>query len=435
MSRVPRIRFKGFEEDWEQRKHGEVFIYLRNNTLSREELNDEDGFAQSIHYGDVLIKYGECLNVSKELLPYIDNKNIVNKFKKFYIQNGDVIIADTAEDETVGKCIEISGIVDHNVISGLHTIPLRPVNKFAYGYLGFYLNSNSYHNQLKPLMQGIKVTSISKNLLKTTTLNYPSNIQEQKIIGRYFDALNHLITLHQRKLEKLKIIKKSMLENLFPQNGEKTPKIRFSGFTKDWEQRKLGEFGKATGGISIESEFDEHGKYKVISIGSYSEESKYTDQGIRVYKTKKTESRILNKNDLVMILNDKTSSGNIIGRVLLVDKDNTYVYNQRTERMEINKSKFLPEYLYQLLNSDNIREKIICASQGNTQIYVNWTVIREFTYKITTDIEEQGKIARFFISLNHLITLHQLEPFQLIFKAIAYRIIDYTKSKPPSHRK
>ena len=136
-----------------------------------------------------------------------------------------------------------------------------------------------------------------------------------------------------------------------------------------------------------------------------------------------------------MILNDKTSSGNIIGRVLLVDKDNTYVYNQRTERIEINKSKFLPEYLYQLLNSDNIRIKIICASQGNTQIYVNWTVIREFTYIITTDIEEQGKIARFFITLDHLITLHQLEPFKLIFKAIAYRIIDYAKSKPPSHRK
>lgn len=136
-----------------------------------------------------------------------------------------------------------------------------------------------------------------------------------------------------------------------------------------------------------------------------------------------------------MILNDKTSSGNIIGRVLLVDKDNTYVYNQRTERIEINKSKFLPEYLYQLLNSDNIRIKIICASQGNTQIYVNWTVIREFTYIITTDIEEQGKIARFFITLDHLITLHQLEPFQMIFKAIAYRIIDYAKSKPQKYIK
>ena len=207
---------------WEQRKLGEVFIYLRNNTLSREELNDEDGFAQSIHYGDVLIKYGECLNVSKVLLPYIDNKNIVNKFKKFYIQNGDVIIADTAEDETVGKCIEISGLVDHNIISGLHTIPLRPVNKFAYGYLGFYLNSNSYHNQLKPLMHGIKVTSISKNLLKTTTLNYPSNIQEQKIIGRYFDALDHLITLHQ--LEPFQLIFKAIAYRIIDYAKSKPPR-------------------------------------------------------------------------------------------------------------------------------------------------------------------------------------------------------------------
>ena len=222
--KTPKIRFSGFTEDWEQRKHGEVFIYLRNNTLSREELNDEDGFAQSIHYGDVLIKYGECLNVSKELLPYIDNKNIVNKFKKFYIQNGDVIIADTAEDETVGKCIEISGIVDHNIISGLHTIPLRPVNKFAYGYLGFYLNSNSYHNQLKPLMQGIKVTSISKNLLKKTTLNYPSNIQEQKIIGRYFDALDHLITLHQ--LEPFQLIFKAIAYRIIDYTKSKPPSHR-----------------------------------------------------------------------------------------------------------------------------------------------------------------------------------------------------------------
>ena len=220
--KTPKIRFSGFTEDWEQRKLGEVFIYLRNNTLSREELNDEDGFAQSIHYGDVLIKYGECLNVSKVLLPYVDNKNIVNKFKKFYIQNGDIIIADTAEDETVGKCIEISGLVDHNIISGLHTIPLRPVNKFAYGYLGFYLNSNSYHNQLKPLMQGIKVTSISKNLLKTTTLNYPSNIQEQKIIGRYFDALNHLITLHQ--LEPFKLIFKAIAYRIIDYAKSKPPR-------------------------------------------------------------------------------------------------------------------------------------------------------------------------------------------------------------------
>ena len=169
----------------------------------------------------------------------------------------------------------------------------------------------------------------------------------------------------------------------------------------------MRDFGKATGGTSIESEFCNDGKYKVISIGSYSENSKYTDQGIRADKTKKTESKILNKNDLTMILNDKTSSGNIIGRVLLIDVDDTYVYNQRTERIEVYKNDFEPEFLYQLLNADNIREKIVRSAQGNTQIYVNWTSISEINYAIPKSKEEQKKIARYFTSLDHLITLHQ----------------------------
>ncbi len=185
------------------------------------------------------------------------------------------------------------------------------------------------------------------------------------------------------------------------------PLYRFIGYTDAWELRKLGEFGKATSGISIESEFNETGKYKVISIGSYSETSKYTDQGIRAAKTEKTEKRILNKNDLTMILNDKTASGNIIGRVLLIDADDTYVYNQRTERIEVYENEYLPEFLYQLLNSDNIRSKIIRASQGNTQIYVNWSSISELVYVIPESKEEQAKIAEYFSNLDNLITLHQ----------------------------
>ena len=182
--------------------------------------------------------------------------------------------------------------------------------------------------------------------------------------------------------------------------------MTFSG-TITWEQRKLGEFGNVTGGTSIESEFNEGGQYKVISIGSYSEISKYTDQGIRVNKTNKTTRRILNKNDLTMILNDKTASGNIIGRVLLIDADDSYVYNQRTERIEIYENEFVPEFLYQLLNADNIRSKIVRASQGNTQIYVNWTAISELIYEIPHSKEEQKKIAEYFCTFDNLITLHQ----------------------------
>lgn len=185
------------------------------------------------------------------------------------------------------------------------------------------------------------------------------------------------------------------------------PKIRFKGYQEDWEQRKLGEFGKTTGGTSIESEFNELGKYKVISIGSYSETSKYNDQGIRANKTNKTESRILNKNNLTMILNDKTASGNIIGRVLLIDADDSYVFNQRTERIEVYENEYLPEFLYHFLNADNIREKIIRAAQGNTQIYVNWNSISELSYKIPLSKHEQRKIADLFNQLDNLITLHQ----------------------------
>lgn len=187
----------------------------------------------------------------------------------------------------------------------------------------------------------------------------------------------------------------------------KLPQIRFAGFTDAWEQRKLGEFGKATGGTSIESEFIDGGKYKVISIGSYSETSIYTDQGIRADKTNKTESRILNKDDLTIILNDKTASGNIIGRVLLIDADNTYVYNQRTERIEVNKNEYVPQFLYQLLNADNIRSKIIRAAQGNTQIYVNWSAISELQYYIPLSKCEQKQIGAFFDIFDNLITLHQ----------------------------
>ena len=214
-SSYPEIRFKGFTDPWEQRKFGEVFMSLQNNTLSRAELNDEFGAAQNIHYGDVLIKYDEILDVSKEPLSYIEKQSIADKFKTSYLQNGDVIIADTAEDETVGKCTEIEGLTDQKVISGLHTMPVRPNRKFASGFLGFYLNSAAYHDQLKPLMQGIKVTSISKGAMQDTVVKFPLDLKEQEQIGIYFGGLDHLITLHQRELEKLQSTKKALLEKMF----------------------------------------------------------------------------------------------------------------------------------------------------------------------------------------------------------------------------
>ena len=195
----PEIRFEGFTDDWEQRKLGEILIGLQNNTLSRADLLNETGVAKNVHYGDVLIKFGEVLDVSKEKLPMISDESILSKYKSSFLQNGDIIVADTAEDSTVGKCSEIAGLNDEIVLSGLHTIPYRPIEKFASGYLGYYLNSSAYHNQLIPLMQGIKVTSISKSAMQDTDIVYPKSVEEQGKIGDYFQSLDNLITLHQHK--------------------------------------------------------------------------------------------------------------------------------------------------------------------------------------------------------------------------------------------
>ena len=198
---IPEIRFDGFIDAWEQRKLGDCFGFLQNNTLSRAELSAESGAALNVHYGDILIKYGEYLDVSSEQMAYIPDQGIVYKFKGSQLADGDIIMADTAEDETVGKCSEIAGLQEETAISGLHTIPLRPAEKFAPGFLGYYMNSGAYHDQLLPLMQGIKVTSVSKNAIKNTDISYPADITEQAAIGQYFIRLDNLITLHQRKRE------------------------------------------------------------------------------------------------------------------------------------------------------------------------------------------------------------------------------------------
>lgn len=250
-SDTPAIRFKGFTDTWEQRKLGEVLISLQNNTLSRADLSSEEGIAKNIHYGDILVKFGEVIDVKTESLPMISDETVIAKYKSSFLQNGDVIVADTAEDETVGKCTEIAGLSDEIVISGLHTIPYRPLQKYAPGYLGYYMNSASFHNQLLPLMQGIKVTSISKTALQNTDILYPKSATEQAAIGTYFRNLDNLITLHQRKYDKLTNVKKSMLEKMFPKNGSNVPEIRFKGFTEAWEQRKLGDIGKARSGVGF----------------------------------------------------------------------------------------------------------------------------------------------------------------------------------------
>ena len=214
-SKIPEIRFAGFTGDWEQCKFNEVFDFMQNNALSRAELSNADGDIMNVHYGDILVKYGAVLNVKKDELTYLLDASLVKKYHTSLLQNGDIIIADAAEDETVGKCSEIAGLTNETVLSGLHTIPCRPKVKFAEGYLGYYLNSKAYHDQLLPLIQGTKISSVSKSSIQDTHVIFPKLDLEQKQIGNYFSSLDRLITLHQHKLEKLKQIKQAMLHKMF----------------------------------------------------------------------------------------------------------------------------------------------------------------------------------------------------------------------------
>lgn len=193
-----KCQYRGLYEylSWEQRKLGDCFEFLKNNTLSRADLNGENGTARNVHYGDILIKFGDCLDGERSDLPFITDDTVLPKFAGSILREGDVIFADTAEDEAAGKCVELRKLPKEPTISGLHTIPARPRSPFGTGCLGHYLNSDAYHRQLLPLMQGIKVISVSKAALQDTQVRFPG-LSEQTAIGAALSEIDNLITLHQ----------------------------------------------------------------------------------------------------------------------------------------------------------------------------------------------------------------------------------------------
>ena len=211
---VPELRFPGFTDPWEQRRLGDEFEFLRNNTLSRAELSDSEGSCFDVHYGDVLIKFGSVIDLEKMALPRVASDKMASRLTCDKLRNGDVVVADTAEDEAAGKCVELRKIGDATVYPGLHTMPLRPLRRYAPGFLGHYLNSSSFRDQLKPLMQGIKVISVSRAVIAGTSLIVPA-IDEQDAIAKTFAKLDSLIALHQRELDHVKELKKGLLQQMF----------------------------------------------------------------------------------------------------------------------------------------------------------------------------------------------------------------------------
>ena len=224
-------------EDWEVRKLGEVCAFLRTNTLSRNQLNDMNGDIHNIHYGDVLIKYPSIIDVQKQAIPFINSEDYRESMNDF-IEDGDIVLADTAEDETVGKACEIANIGSEKILSGLHTMLIRPQKGLFFPcFLGYQVNSVSYRKQLQALIQGIKVCSLGKQAIANTDFAVPPLPEQQRIVS-VLSLWDTAIAKQTALIEKLTLRKRGLMQQLL--SGKK----RLKGFSGEWKNIKLGNIAE-----------------------------------------------------------------------------------------------------------------------------------------------------------------------------------------------
>lgn len=334
---------------------GDCFEFLKNNTLSRADLNGENGTARNVHYGDILIKFGDCLDGERSDLPFITDDTVLPKFAGSILREGDVIFADTAEDEAAGKCVELRKLPKEPTISGLHTIPARPRFPFGMGYLGHYLNSDAYHRQLLPLMQGIKVISVSKAALQDTQVRFPG-LSEQTAIGAALSEIDALITLHQRKCQY-----RGLYGHL------------------SWEQRKLGEVAPLQRGFDLPVNQMTPGPYPVVmsnGIGGW--HSKYMVKGPGVV----------------------TGRSGTIGSLHYIEQ-NFWPHNTSLWVTSFNGNE--PRFIYWLYASLDLER----FGSGSGVPTLNRNDVHDLRVRFPCDVVEQRRIGTFFSRLDHLITLHQ----------------------------
>jgi type I restriction enzyme S subunit len=394
LTREPRCFLGSFDFSWEQRKFDEVFdCTVPNNTLSRAELSYDEGTVLNVHYGDVLIKYGSVLDVQKDDIPRIPHR-CREDFNGALLQDGDVIIADTAEDETTGKACEIGNLQGSAIVSGLHTMVCRPRNRMALGYLGYYLNSNAYHHQLLPLMQGIKVLSLSRSNIQKTSVSYPIAVKEQQLIAYYFSQLDNLITLHQRKCANLCSPSQVVFSLLFATS------------TFSWEQRKLGEMGQTYTGLSGKTKDDfGHGQARFVTymnVFSNPISNPEMTEPIEI-DPKQNEVEV---GDVFFTTSSETPEEVGMSSILLEKRGKTYLNSfcfgfRPSEKID-------SYYLAYMLRSESTRAKIILLAQGISRYNISKNKVMEIAVSLPS-LDEQKMIGQYFSQLDNLITLHQRE--------------------------
>ena len=382
MGRTPEIRFKGFADDWEQRKLGDIF-------KEYSEKHHEELPALTIIQGGGTIPREE----SDRNLQY--DKSNLSGYKM--VKKDDFIVHLRSFEGGLEKA-NSDGIIS----PAYHTLHGENVDsRFYYPYFRSY---EFISKKLIAHVYGIRDgRSIDVEGMKTIEIPYTS-YEEQKRIGDYLDTLDHLITLHQRKCDETKKLKKYMLQKMFPRNGKSKPEIRFAGFTDDWEQRKLGDIFK---------EYSEkhHEELPALTIiqGGGTIPREESDRNLQYDKSNLSGYKMVKKDDFIVHLRS------FEGGLEKANSDGIISPAYHTLHGENVDSRFYYPYFR---SYEFISKKLIAHVYGirdGRSIDVEGMKTIEIPY---TSYEEQKRIGDYLDTLDHLITLHQrkLEKLQTIKK-------------------
>lgn len=260
------------------------------------------------------------------------------------------------------------------------------------------------------------VPSLSKSTIEAIKIPLPP-LKEQQKIAQILSTWDDAISKQEQLIVTKETLKKGLMQRLL--SGE----VRFGGGASapqssmtisgtkvpppEWEEVLLEELFNNIGGTALEKYTNKSSKYKFISIGNYSIDGRYIDNGQRIQLNDKTNTKLLSKNNLVMVLNDKTASGDLIGSTILINEDDLYIYNQRSERL-LCKNNIVPLFAWFILNSKVFRKKIFSIAQGGTQIYVNYPSVKKLKIKLPP-LKEQQKIAQVLTTADKEIELLKKE--------------------------
>lgn len=378
--------------DWKVKTFCELFEVLPNNTLSRAELNKEYGSYKNVHYGDILVEFGEWIDCSNVGLPFI-NSNA--KFNHTVLQDGDIVIADTAEDETVGKSTEITNAKNKKIVSGLHTIPIRPKIKFAPKWLGYYINSACWHDQILPFITGTKVSAISKAAVSQTKLFFPAKIEEQQRIANALSDVDTLIANLEKLIAKKKNIKQGTMQQLL------TGKKRLPGFAKsnntkmtevgeipeDWEVKNLGSITQnCSYGVGAEA-VSFNGRTKYIRITDIDDDSHRFIPSPLTSPSFYENKHVVQENDLLI-----ARTGASVGKTYLYDsKDGKLIFAGFLIKMNVCEAN--SKFVFYSTLTKYYQDWIVSESARTGRPGVNLQQMKKLQIALPPTIEEQTAIA------------------------------------------